>query len=558
MNLNNLDKWIDPVILARGQAYADEGSVLSIEEQEDGTYYAEVEGSELYEVYVELDESGNVVSAECDCPYDYGPVCKHQAAALIELRDQLAEQPERADQRTAKESLEQLLEAESKESLVQLLLSLAADSKVVKQRINLHVAKAGGAAELDNCRKMIRLTIDANADRHGFIDWRSVDGAVEGAEKVAERAFEAAEREEWVRAVELHLCVVEGMVELNERSDDSSGTIGAVIAQSLEGIYEITSQSDPLSPEDKTRLFHTLLNESGQRRYDGWSDEQLELIEAASRLAVNAELRQKWEQRASDLVSRQTGRESYVAERIAMIRYRLIQSHEGDEQAAEYGKSQLHLSNFRELAIQEAFRGCRYDEVIQLAEEGERLSKEKGFPGLVSSWKKRRYEAYRLSGQLELQREVGVELILDGDYSYYAPVRDTYPPAEWPPVYRRMLDQMEKEAWPRTIYTKILVEEQEHSRLLAYVRKQPGRIEQFYSYLHKVFPGEVAELFHSYIVALAEQSTNRKEYKNVCRVIRMLQQAAGSEAAQNMTKLLLETYPNRPAFREELLNLGKP
>ncbi|MEF3312694.1 hypothetical protein PV433_27770 [Paenibacillus sp. GYB004] len=44
----------------------------------------------------------------------------------------------------------------------------------------------------------------------------------------------------------------------------------------------------------------------------------------------------------------------------------------------------------------------------------------------------------------------------------------------------------------------------------------------------------------------------------MCRVIRMLHQAAGSEAAQNMTKLLLETYPRRPAFRDELLSLVKP
>lgn len=548
---------MDPVILARGQAYVDQGHVVSIDEQEDGTYYAEVEGSELYEVVVELDESGDVISSECDCPYDYGPVCKHQAAALIELRDKLSERPEPTAKRTTKENLKQLLEAESKESLIQLLLSLAADSKVVKERINLHVAKAGGAAELETCRKMIRLSVNANADRHGFVDWRSVDGAVEGAEKVAERAFEAAERGEWVRAVELYLCVVEEMSELNERADDSSGTIGIVISQSLEGIHEITSQHDQISQADKERLFQMLLNESGRQRYDGWSDQQLEFIEAASRLAVNAELRQKWEQSASEIVSGQNEDSSYVAERVAMIRYRLIQSHEGDERAAQYGKSQLHLPNFREIAIQDAFRGRRYDEVIQLAEEGERLSKAKGYSGLVTSWKKHRYEAYRLTGQLELQRELGVELILDGDFSYYARVRDTYPPPEWPPVYRRMLDQLEKEAWPRTIYTKILVEEQEHSRLLAYVRKQPGSIEQFYPYLLKQFLGEVTELFHTYIVTLAERSTSRKEYKNVCRVIGILQKAAGKEESQNMTKLLLAKYPKRPAFREELLNLGK-
>jgi uncharacterized Zn finger protein len=82
LNLNNLSKYLDPVILDRGREYLLGGHVLSIEDIGDLAYRAEVEGSELYEVYVELDEEGEVISSDCDCPYDYGPVCKHQAAVI--------------------------------------------------------------------------------------------------------------------------------------------------------------------------------------------------------------------------------------------------------------------------------------------------------------------------------------------------------------------------------------------------------------------------------------------------------------------------------------------
>ena len=55
MNLNSLNRFIDPVILDRGRDYVCGGHVLSIEETSDLVYRAEVEGSKLYEVYVELD-----------------------------------------------------------------------------------------------------------------------------------------------------------------------------------------------------------------------------------------------------------------------------------------------------------------------------------------------------------------------------------------------------------------------------------------------------------------------------------------------------------------------
>lgn len=150
------------------------GHILSIAVEGDLVYRAEVEGSELYEVYVELDEGGTINSSDCDCPYDYGPICKHQAAVLLQLRDHAAASPKSMtiEQLTStKKSLKQLLEAESKESLITLLLSLAADSDVVEQRVKLHVSKVGGTDELEECRKLIRSTIDAHADHHGFVNW---------------------------------------------------------------------------------------------------------------------------------------------------------------------------------------------------------------------------------------------------------------------------------------------------------------------------------------------------------------------------------------------------
>ncbi|WP_199621658.1 SWIM zinc finger family protein [Paenibacillus alkalitolerans] len=559
MNLNNLSEYVDPVILERGRQYLSGGHVHEIEEIDTLVFQAEVEGSELYEVTVELDEDGGVVSSECDCPYVYGPVCKHQAAVLLKLsRHMKADMPSRtgivAPDSLKLPTLKELLESESKEKLIDLLLLLAADSDVAEQLIKLHVSKAGGSEELEECRKLIRSYIDANSDGYGFVNWRNVDDAVEGALMAAGKAREAHEAAEWTRAVTLNLCILEEMVDLLQGADDSSGTIGGVIDECLERIHEVTLECEHIPEAEQEHLFKLLLEASEDPRYEGWSDWQLDLLGNASRLAVTPDLRKEWDEHVSRLSSGEdagTWSGGYFAGRVAGMRLQLL-ANEGEDRARDYLYSHLHFSDFRKKAIEEALENERYDEAVRLAEEGESQDQAEGLPGLVKHWKQLRYEAYRRSGKLDLQRELGVELALDGDYSYYKQVKDTYPASEWPPVYKQMLQQLEMDRWPKDIYTRILVEEQETERLLVYVQKQPSQIERFYPNLNEQFPKEVKELFQAHIEATAKQASTRNHYRDVCRIVRMLQKAAGKEEAAQTVRRLLAMYPNKPAFRDEL------
>jgi hypothetical protein len=464
-------------------------NLVKLKDMGNSAYRAEVEGSELYQVNVELDEHGTVLSSDCDCPYDYGPLCKHQAAVLLKLRDRVREQPEAIIYErpvSTNKSLKQLLEAESKESLISLLLSLVSDNEVVEQRVKLHVSVAGGIEELEECRKLILSYIDTYSDHHGFVNWRNVGRAVEGAEMVAEKAREAVDHSEWLRAVQINLCILEEMVDFLQEADDSSGTIGSVIDESLERVQEITHLCDRISQVDRDIIFQLLLDESKQTRYDGWSDWQLALLDMASRLASTADLRNKWDQHASGMTSEQTGNigsSNYLAEQVAMMRYHLIQTYEEDR-ARDYLNSHLHFSGFREISIRDALQKGLYDEVIRLAEKGEAQDQAAGLRGLVIRWKKHRFEAYCRSGQIELQRKLGIELILEGDFSYYKPVKDTYPTDQWLLVYQDVLQRLEEDKWPKDIYTRILVEEKEYARILVYIKKQPSRIEAFHSLLN--------------------------------------------------------------------------
>lgn len=87
LRLDNIEEVVEPVIVQRGKKYFRSGCVTECTD-EDGFVEAVVEGSELYDVSMEVDADGVVHSHRCSCPYDWGDVCKHEVAVMYYLREQ--------------------------------------------------------------------------------------------------------------------------------------------------------------------------------------------------------------------------------------------------------------------------------------------------------------------------------------------------------------------------------------------------------------------------------------------------------------------------------------
>jgi len=81
MNFPAFEVEIERKILDRGFDYYENKNVIEVENLGNGEFSALVEGSEDYEVFVQISE-GKVIEHSCDCPYDWGDVCKHVVAVL--------------------------------------------------------------------------------------------------------------------------------------------------------------------------------------------------------------------------------------------------------------------------------------------------------------------------------------------------------------------------------------------------------------------------------------------------------------------------------------------
>lgn len=562
MNLHNLGKSISSVIIKRGQDYLLSGHVESVRELKPGLYRAKVAGTELYEVVVQLSEQDQVLSSSCTCPFDMDAVCKHQAAVLMYLRDHMAEDaiPDAIESAPAV-SLQQMLEAKDKSELVSLLVALALDSEQTEQRIRIYFSGAENSTELEDYRRLIRSYIDQYTGRDGFVDWGKVDRAVQGAELAAAKAVQAFEDNEPLQAVRINLCIFEEMLELLQASDDSDGIVSGMIEDSLNRIYEIVQLGEQLSSTEVESLFDLLMDMVQHPEIDGWSDWQLVLLRCSGELAVSSRQGAEWEALA-DQLSKGKASDSWSAQyftaQLGDIRLKRLQKHAGEQESQAYLHNHLHFESFREQAITQAMDAARYDEAIRLAQEGEAQDTKNRLPGLVHKWERLRYEAYRVSGDTQSQRVLGLELLCDGELSYYPAVKSAYSAAEWLPIYNVILDRLEQEhsSWDN-VYTKLLIQEKEFDRLLCYVQKHPHEVEKYYPHLIPDYLQEVIGIFRTYIERSADQASARKQYQQVCRTIQKLRKIAGSAVAEPIVHSLLAAYPKRSAFKDELTKLLK-
>ena len=85
LHIDTFEQAVDPVILQRGRSYFRNGHITQFDENE-GEVTAVVHGTGNYKVRMEIDDSGNILSHSCTCPYDWGDICKHEVAVLYQLR----------------------------------------------------------------------------------------------------------------------------------------------------------------------------------------------------------------------------------------------------------------------------------------------------------------------------------------------------------------------------------------------------------------------------------------------------------------------------------------
>lgn len=553
MNINNFESHINKTILDRGYSYYMEGNVVDTVELGENKYIFTIEGSDHYEVSVDIGNNGDILFSECDCPYDFGPVCKHEVAAYFELfnrlnsftsSDHLSKKPHK------RTTVQEILSNLSKEELINIIINLANEDDILENSLILKYSNADHQHELRACKEFIHLIVRKYTGREGFIRYRDANAFVRELEDIVEKARNT---ENVHLAIDIALLLLEEAVKAFQYADDSNGDIGFLVTETLNVLGEIAIKAKEANHQ-RIEVFEKLLGQTDNKVFDGWIDFKIDLLHICTEFADDETLRELLRNKIESMLEKQANDRytHYENERMLQLLFQLIEQYDTEEKAEQFIHEHLQFSSFREQLLEKHLQAKNYHKAIELAIEGEQNDKQ--YLGLVSKWKKIRYLAYKFLVLKEEQQKLAKELLFEGNFEYYQELKELASTENHSEFYAILKQELKTREGRHSdyIFLELIKAENDLEELLKFVKRNPSYIEEYANQLVEPFKEEVIVIYKQYIKSVAGTSSNRRDYQRICQKIKRYKKIAGMQNQVELINELMGLYQKRPAFIDEL------
>ncbi|MBD2846571.1 hypothetical protein IDH44_15330 [Paenibacillus sp. IB182496] len=450
---------------------------------------------------------------------------------------------------TRKLDLPNILNGLSREELVQLLLQATELDESFKNTLLMKYTQVDPAGHVQACKRRMKAIVRKYTGREGFIPYRETYSF---SMELLEMLDEMKDAKDHGLALEVTILVLQEGVEAFQYADDSDGNVGMVVEGALARIRDLASGSvnDPVA---SSRIFERLLAFSERDIFDGWEDYRIELLEICTGLVRAEELRDRLKTAIKRHIAAHANDPygKYTAEALLKLLFQLIREYGSSADAERFVKEHLHYSFFRQHAIEACIDSGDARGAIELALDGERQDQQ--LPGLVTQWKKARYEAYRKLALKKEQRQLAWELLLGGDYAYYQELVSITEGGK-EELYREVVAGLkQRDNWQaRAVYLQLIADKNDLEEMMAYVRATPSAVETYAARLSERYPEEMARMYGDAIHRTAESASDRKGYRGVCKMISRYQKIFGQASQAEIVLQLQAAYSRKPAFLDEL------
>lgn len=578
MNLKNFQNHISSTILNRGKEYCYNGAVNVLEEEEDGVWCAEVEGSEVYSVEVELSAGGEIDSYTCDCPHE-ADVCKHIVAVFYELKDKvkiIKLKPEKKGKKQAL-SFNELLETISFAELKQFVSQHAQNDKNLKNQFELYFAHKDEHFDIekkysDLLKKAIRSSMS-----QGYVGYYSAGELSMKADSFLNKAQEAFGNHNFKEASIIARVVLKQLVEeVIPSADDSNGNIGDTIFNAVQLLASV-AESGSCNRELKEDLYDFFAKALVDDTYFDYGDFGESCFEIFRNLAVQLN-RPEMFLALSNLAVRDPGEETsedYKTEFFILQTLLFFQETGNVQEAEKLIRQNMHIVEIRQNVVDNAINRQSYEEAKELIREGIDLADKRQHPGTVFNWQKTLLDIACLEGDIPMQRQLNLHFAFDRGFNieYYEGWKKTFTQAEWETEFRLLVGsiiaEVEQQAeknlnnhwWSknRTILNQlapVYVQEKQWNKLYQLVESYPSLdvLLSYMKYLAKDYQVQLTELICPALVLAGDKADSRSGYSQIAshmqNIIKLMPESKNKilETAQ----ILRAKYPRRPAMHDEL------
>lgn len=550
MRLDDFENEISAVIFRRGEDYYENGLVEDLEEVAPGRWNAVVEGTTDYETEVCI-KNGEIVSWDCDCPYD-GYMCKHVVAVLLAVRDEGTGFSDYEEVRTEQEQLSQDDAAVSGDLMARISLlterqlsdfvgNYAQKDAVFKEELLKYVVSKQLSGTTETYRREVRKYI-CYADIYGILDKGILlleAGRIEEAVAIALQTFESFadeyEYDDYADNDNIDSEVCERAGDLIRRIVDDSRTASELKRR-------IVVELDSLSGKDVYAQFDMF-------DMDGLvADVSQNILSKEDILAmIDIHLGTEPEYRLADWVQRKV---------------HVLAGMGRTDEAADVVDGYLYLPEIRREEVDKAVEAGNYERALAMLDEGIDLAEKNGHYGTRNSWMERKREVFEAQGRVDDVVEITREMFLDSPkMEDYRRLRSLIKAEKWPEYLDSLIGRarlVDYSYYTSCSRAEIFREEKEYGRLLALIAKlrPEDRLHALMTYssvLQAGYSAQLLDMFTPLIKDYAERNVNVKAYPYVVQVLRQMRKLnGGEEVVSELVSLFRSKYARRSRMMQEL------
>jgi hypothetical protein len=571
--LKNFELQISDKILHRGREYYENAAVVDLEETEEGIWYAEVMGSDTYEVEVKLLKKNKIESFSCDCPYD-GGICKHVVAVLFVLKQELSNAAvlKKADPKT---DFKKLLQKISLEEYQEFILTHAARDKKFKSLFERHFADKDSHMDIGKSYTKHLKSLIRSSSSGDFIDYRSVHGLANEINGLLDEGRLLIEKGNFHNAFILARSVLTEVIELITYCDDSSGYIGDIIQSSIE-LIKVIAEGERVTMDVQEEIFDFIQSAISLPIYFDYGDFGYEMADIYFILAIKLNKQTSYLNFIDGQIKKaSTGEYSYRKDYFLVRKVAFLKATGNISDAQTLLQENLDIVDIRRGEVSSLLEKNDFYSAKKLIVEGIEIAREKDHPGTVTQWEKELLHIAVLENDKNMIRHYARHFAFDRGFhlSYYNQWKSSFTIAEWEEeiekyIRERIADvelQYRKnkgKVWysPNTLLLDLLapiyIEEKYWDRLLSLMSKEIDldRLLQYHHYLLNIYPIQLLALYLPAFERKGEIVGNRREYADLAIKMIMVIEAIpeGKDEVIAVAEEICRKYSRRPAMIAEL------
>jgi hypothetical protein len=561
ITLSNFTNTLDKKQILKGQHYFMAEAVDNLNEQKNGYWQAEVLGTEIYHVRVQLRDI-EIISTGCDCPHD-DLFCKHVVAVLFALQDELDIIDEAATKQQQKKTatkkkqltVDDLLKQVNEAELKKFVKEAAQKNK---DFYNLFMLRFQYTNEADGYKKYAAM-IAGNAKayaRRGFIEYGDSTKALKAAIDIAGEAGAALEKGNYRIVFDASRAIIQEVQQMIHYMDDSNGLAGDCIERSFSYLHEMAVNAD-VPVLLRSEIFEYAFTEFDKPHYRdfGFDHQMLELLVASA--TENEQL-----QRTLQKIEQQLGltENEYREKELLDAKIELLNKYGKEKEALQIVLDNLQHWEFREETIKKFITQKDYEQAKKLAQEAFENEKKKQWRGDTFRWEKWLLTVAITESDTVTIRRYSKQFYSDRfDQQYYNIYKKTFTENEWTNECNKWIEwfiSKSRITIPQLYaLANIYIAEKYFDRLLVLLQKNPEYefAHQCNPFLKDTYEKELTDVYRIALLNYAQNNTGRNFYVELRKRLKEVQQLpSGKPLVKELVEYFLRMYKNRPAMIDEL------